>query len=71
MKLGSLDLKYFREKFHRDVMKEFRPVFESLKSKGYLDWQGDRVVLSRAGLLRVDRLLPGFFLPEHQGARYT
>ena len=71
MKLGSLDLQYFRKKFHRDVMKEFQPVFESLKSKGYLDWQGDRVVLSRAGLLRVDRLLPGFFLPEHQGARYT
>jgi len=71
MKLGSLDLDYFREKFHRDVMKEFQPVFAALKDKGYLDWQGDRVVLSRKGLLRVDALLPGFFLPEHRDARYT
>ncbi len=71
MKLGSLDLEYFREKFQRDVMKEFQPVFENLKDKGYLDWQGDRVVLSRNALLRVDTLLPSFFLPEHRDARYT
>jgi oxygen-independent coproporphyrinogen-3 oxidase len=71
MKLGSLDLQYFREKFQRDVMKEFQPAFENLKDQGYLDWQGDRVVLSRNGLLRVDTLLPGFFLPEHRDARYT
>ena len=71
MKMGSLDLQYFREKFQRDVMKEFQPAFENLKDQGYLDWQGDRVVLSRNGLLRVDTLLPGFFLPEHRDARYT
>jgi len=71
MKLGSFDLQYFREKFRRDVMREFQPVFERLKSKGYLDWEGDRVVLSRQGLLRVDTLLPSFFLPEHRDARYT
>ena len=71
MKLGSLDLAYFREKFQRDVIKEFQPAFEALKRQSYLDWEGDRVVLSRQALLRVDTLLPGFFLPEHQNARYT
>jgi hypothetical protein len=29
------------------------------------------VSLSRAGLLRVDTLLPRFFHPEHVGIRYT
>ena len=29
------------------------------------------VALSREGLLRVDTLLPRFFLPEHAGIRYT
>ena len=32
---------------------------------------GDRVNLTRAGLLRVDALLPAFFEPQHQGVRYT
>ena len=31
----------------------------------------DRIELTRAGLLRVDGLLPAFFEPEHQGIRYT
>jgi len=29
------------------------------------------VALTRDGLLRVDSLLPRFFLPEHTGIRYT
>jgi oxygen-independent coproporphyrinogen-3 oxidase len=29
------------------------------------------VALSREGLLRVDSLLPRFFLPQHTGIRYT
>jgi oxygen-independent coproporphyrinogen III oxidase len=29
------------------------------------------VELTREGLLQVDRLLPGFFEPEHRGTRYT
>jgi hypothetical protein len=29
------------------------------------------VELSRDALLRVDRLLHAFFLPQHQNARYT
>ena len=32
---------------------------------------GDLVALTRDGLLRVDVLLPRFFLPEHAGIRYT
>ena len=31
----------------------------------------DAITLTRPGLLRVDTLLPRFFLPEHAGIRYT
>jgi oxygen-independent coproporphyrinogen-3 oxidase len=43
-----------------------------LKSSGYLA-QADRdsIALTRPGLLRVDVLLPRFFLPQHTGIRYT
>ena len=30
-----------------------------------------RIALTRDGLLRVDVLLPRFFLPQHAGIRYT
>ena len=32
---------------------------------------GDRIELTREGLLHVDGLLPAFFEPEHRGVRYT
>jgi oxygen-independent coproporphyrinogen-3 oxidase len=32
---------------------------------------GNTIQLSREALLRVDTLLPRFFLPQHQGLRYT
>ena len=31
----------------------------------------DKVELTRAGLLQVDKLLPAFFEAEHRGTRYT
>ena len=71
LKLGSLDRAYFQEKFGRDVKQEFRPAFDDLERKGYLHWEGDRALLTREALLRVDALLPRFFLPEHRDARYA
>ena len=42
------------------------------RDDGYLAEAGpDRVALTREGLMRVDVLLPRFFLPEHAGIRYT
>ena len=32
---------------------------------------GDRIELTRKGLLHADALLPPFFEEEHQGVRYT
>lgn len=71
MKLGRLDTSYFREKFGASILEEFAAPFTALRDEGYLDWKKDRVELTNEGLLRVDSLLPGFFLPQHRNARYT
>ena len=71
MKLGKLDAAYFRKKFGAEILSEFRPAYEHLEEQGLLTLREDEVRMTRAGLLRVDELLPNFFEPEHRGARYT
>jgi oxygen-independent coproporphyrinogen-3 oxidase len=72
MKLGRLAPPYFHDKYGVDVLRHFEPQWAWLKSEGYLgEASADRVTLSRDGLLRVDALLPRFFLPEHVNIRYT
>jgi coproporphyrinogen III oxidase-like Fe-S oxidoreductase len=72
LKRGSLAPEYFSAKYGVDVLKRFADGIRSLESAGYLA-QADRtaIALTREGLLRVDVLLPRFFLPEHLGIRYT
>ena len=54
------------------VLTRFADAFASLQADGYVADAGpDQVSLTRDGLLRVDLLLPRFFLPEHAGIRYT
>lgn len=71
MKLGRLDLAYFRAKFGVDPRAEFAEGLEALVTAGDATIEADRLTLSRAALLRVDELLPRFFEPEHRGVRYT
>jgi oxygen-independent coproporphyrinogen-3 oxidase len=71
LKLGRASIAYFREKFGRDVETEFAAPFKTLCDWGYLSIANGNVLLNRAGLLRVDRLLHEFFLPEHRHVRYT
>jgi oxygen-independent coproporphyrinogen-3 oxidase len=72
LKLGSIEPAYFREKYGVAVLDRFRPQLESLADGGDLEAATEQVVsLTRSGLLRVDSLLPRFFLPEHAGIRYT
>jgi oxygen-independent coproporphyrinogen-3 oxidase len=72
LKLGSVRPAYFRDKYGVDVLQRFREELASLAHEGYLEEASARAVsLSRQGLLRVDVLLPRFFLPEHVGIRYT
>jgi oxygen-independent coproporphyrinogen-3 oxidase len=72
LKRGTLTPGYFSTKYGVDVLVRFRDALDSLRSSGYLARADrDAVALTREGLLRVDILLPRFFLPEHTGIRYT
>lgn len=71
LKLGGVDVNYFRQKFAVDIVSRFAEPVAKLTAAGYLSLEGDRLRLNRAGLLRVDELLHEFFLPAHLHARYT
>jgi coproporphyrinogen III oxidase-like Fe-S oxidoreductase len=71
LKTGRLEADYFRRKFSADIIREFEAAYQALRDDGYLTFTADEVSLTPDGLLQVDRLLPGFFLPQHCGARYT
>jgi len=72
LKRGSNRPSYFEQKYGVDVLSRFGGAIRSLREDGYLAEAGaDRIALTREGLMRVDVLLPRFFLPEHAGIRYT
>jgi oxygen-independent coproporphyrinogen-3 oxidase len=72
LKLGQVRPAYFERKYNVDILQRFHDQFQSLKTEGYLATATDDLVsLTRLGLLRVDVLLPRFFLQEHAGIRYT
>jgi oxygen-independent coproporphyrinogen-3 oxidase len=71
LKRGWLDAGYFRRKFHSEILDEWRDAWQAYADDGMLTIDGERVELTRNGLLHADALLPAFFEPEHQGVRYT
>jgi oxygen-independent coproporphyrinogen-3 oxidase len=72
LKRGWVRPLYFQRKYATNVLERFAPALESLASEGWLaSATPERITLTRAGLLRVDVLLPRFFLPAHAGIRYT
>jgi oxygen-independent coproporphyrinogen-3 oxidase len=71
LKTGQLDGGYFRKKFGVELLDHFEPQFEQLLQQGLVQIEGDQIRLTRDALLRVDSLLPTFYLPEHVGIRYT
>ena len=71
LKLGSIRPAYFQDKYGVNVLERFQEPLGSLAEAGYLTASSEVVTLNRDGLLRVDSLLPQFFLPEHSGIRYT
>jgi oxygen-independent coproporphyrinogen-3 oxidase len=72
LKLGRVSPPYFSRKYGVNILERFREPLASLRAEGYLERaDDDAVALTRDGLLRVDVLLPRFFLPEHRDIRYT
>ena len=72
LKLGTIRPAYFQKKYGVDILERFREPFASLTAEGA--WKtatADEVSLTRSGLLKVDVLLPRFFLAQHTGIRYT
>jgi len=72
LKRGGVRPAYFREKHGLDVLGRYAEELRALAAEGYVSRaDAELVQLTRAGLLRVDVLLPRFFLPRHRGIRYT
>jgi oxygen-independent coproporphyrinogen-3 oxidase len=72
LKLGRISSTYFKNKYGVEILRKFEDQFATLRQEGYVaEANGDAVHLTREGLLRVDALLPRFFLPQHAGIRYT
>jgi len=71
MKLGDVDLTYFRDKFGVDPLGRFSAELEGFRDEGLLELEPDRVRATRDGLLCIDNLLESFFKEEHKGARYA
>ena len=71
LKRGYLDAGYFRDKFNTEILSEWRDQWQAHQDDQMLTIDGDRVTLTRQGLLRVDALLPVFFEAHHLGVRYT
>ncbi len=69
MKLGRVELGYFREKFGQDVGLRFSSQLRNLTENGFLRVEDDEILLSRDGLLCVDSILHQFFLREHRTSR--
>jgi oxygen-independent coproporphyrinogen III oxidase len=71
LKTGRVDFDRLQKIFQVDIASHFAGVLEDLQDQAMLHFDETGVSLTREGLLRVDWLLPRFYLPEHQGVRYT
>jgi len=71
LKLGHIHADYFQDKFGVDIMDRYDTQFRKLDDEGMLSVSNRKITLSRRGLLRVDQLLPTFYDPKYQNARYT
>jgi len=71
LKLGSVSATKFTEKFGKDPREQFAKPLATLREWGFITNGGDRIGVTREGLLQIDRLLHEFFKPEHQTGRYA
>ena len=71
LKRGHLEPDYFAAKFGIAILERFGAAFGELARRGLARLAPERIELTREGLLRADQLLPLFYAPEYQNARYT
>jgi len=70
LKLGHVSREYFDRKFRIDPVRRFAEPLRALAASDWIRWDEASIRLTRRGLVRVDRLLPDFYLPEHQARSY-
>jgi oxygen-independent coproporphyrinogen-3 oxidase len=71
LKLGEVDTAQLGHKFDVDVRARFAEVLTEFASAGWLQVHPGAIVLTRDGLLRVDRMIRSFYLPQHRGIPYS
>ncbi len=71
LKLGYVSESDFTKKFGVSIFDRFSDTISDFERRGLLTKSRDDLILTREGLLQVDELLPVFYLPEHQGIRYS
>ena len=71
LKLGQIEIDYFRQKFGIEILDHFSVPYQKLRGEGMLNFDTEKVSLTQKGLLQVDRLLPEFYAEKYQNARYT
>ena len=71
LKLGRVNVDYFRDKFRVDILAHFAPQIVKYEQAGFVRRVDGHLQLTRDALLQVDLMLHEFFLPQHQSSRYT
>ncbi|MCS7166862.1 MAG: coproporphyrinogen-III oxidase family protein [Gemmatales bacterium] len=71
LKTGRVEFGYFLDKYGERLNLRFGEELHWLSEQGFAQFDDKQLVLTRAGLLQVDRLLPIFFLPQHRTHRYV
>lgn len=70
LKLGHVSRSYFQSKFDTEPVERFAFTLSELAAEGWIIWDDESVRLTPSGLVRVDRLLPAFYLKQHQVSSY-
>lgn len=71
LKLGSVSIDAFTQKFGIDPRVQFAAPLAILREQGHLVEQDGQIGLNRPALLQVDRLLQNFFDPKYRSGRYA
>lgn len=71
LKLGGAEASVFRARFGVELEEVFAEPLDRWCCAGWLSIHDGDLSLTRAGLLRIDRIIPELYLEQHQGLRYS
>lgn len=71
LKLGHVELAWFRDKFGIEVLERFAEPLRRFTELGWLHVSASGIELTPEGLPRADRMLPDFYQSEHRVRRYS